>query len=325
MPTGKQLVNLLKGIAYKQNKAVETVANEIVEYEKGKGHTELADQVMMLCNQIIGKSQPQLRSLPVDQDSRRNLVELMPCDISLENVIISMQNRDKLERFFTEYSNRDLLIPYDIRPMRKLLFCGYTGCGKTTLAKAVTAKLGYEMLYVNLSAVITSYLGKTSTNIHSTFQTAGQQPCVLFLDEFDALARDRMGEGQEVQEMKRVVNTLLQILDNFDNETVVIAATNLECTIDKAIFRRFDEVFYFEKPNKDEIKNTIHLKMHEYPFDLEILSLLDKLDGFTYADIEQICQLCLKHCIINKIDTVSKEIFEYAVKNQRTRVMDAAV
>jgi len=319
MPTGKQIITLLKGIAYKQYKAVNSVATEMAEYENEKGHTELAAQIKSLCNIITEKNLQSFKALPVDNDSRRNLMELKKYNIPLNKVIVSDANMQKLNKFFIEYNNRDLFIPYDIRANHRLLFCGESGCGKTTLAKAIATELSYEMLYVDLSAVITSYLGKTSNNLCRLFETAGEQPCVLFLDEFDALARSRNEKGQDVQEMKRVVNTLLQILDNFDNETIIIAATNLEDTIDKAIFRRFDDVLYFKKPENKDIKNTIYLKMQDYKFDLEVLSELDKLTGLTYADIEQICHTSLKHCIINKIPAVTKDIFTMAIESQKSR------
>ena len=133
-------------------------------------------------------------------------------------------------------------------PTNRILLCGPPGCGKTLTANAIASEIGIPVAYVKLDGLISSYLGQTGTNIRKIFDYVKNKRIVLFLDEFDAIAKKR-DDANELGEMKRVVMTLLQNMDAMPANVFLIAATNHHHLLDSALWRRFDISLFLELPN----------------------------------------------------------------------------
>ncbi|MFZ5721569.1 MAG: AAA family ATPase [Pseudomonadota bacterium] len=153
------------------------------------------------------------------------------------------------------------------------------GCGKTLCAEVFAAELGLPLYVVKIDRLISSYLGETAANIRKIIEFARKQPCVLFLDEFDALARSR-DDTSEHNELRRVVNSLLLFIDRIRPEGFMIAATNLDQSLDPAIWRRFDEVIWFDKPDRQMIERFLKLKFKNVALDFDPLAQSAKLEGY---------------------------------------------
>src|SRR5262249_22189978 len=136
--------------------------------------------------------------------------------------------------------------------------------------------------------VISSFLGETATNLRRAFEMANAQACVLFLDEFDALARART-DTSEHNELRRVVNSLLMLIDRYRGRGFLIAASNLEESLDLAVWRRFDDVILFHLPSVQEIRKLIELKTRNFKADFLIEKKASRLRGWSYADVERVC------------------------------------
>ncbi len=165
----------------------------------------------------------------------------------LTDLVLDEATRKTLERIVDENRKADLLKTYGSRPANRILFCGPPGCGKTVSAEAIAAELYLPLALVRFDAVVSSYLGETAANLRKVFDFARSRPMVVLFDEFDAIGKDR-ASLEEHGEIKRVVNSFLQILDGFRSDTVAIAATNHQGLLDPALWRRFDEIVFFDMP-----------------------------------------------------------------------------
>jgi SpoVK/Ycf46/Vps4 family AAA+-type ATPase len=173
-------------------------------------------------------------------------------------------------------------------------------------------------MIVRLDAVISSYLGETASNLKAIFEAVERTPCVLFFDEFDALARTRT-DANEHNEIRRVVNSLLMMIERFTGRGFIIAATNLEASLDQALWRRFDEVIYFEPPTVARIRTMLRLKTKNFTASFDIEARAEDLTGYSYAEIEAIILSSIKMAIINRRKRINEVDFNKALKNQIRR------
>jgi ATPase family associated with various cellular activities (AAA) len=179
------------------------------------------------------------RSLPVDTDSRFPLVEQVKLQHLQEPALHLLQAQwDVVNEFVSVAKSHTTLGSADSGGALSFLMYGPPGTGKSRLARHIAAELGLDLYVARLDGLISSFLGSTAKNIRALFDFAAKTPCVLFLDEFDAIAKLR-SDAQELGELKRVVNSFLQNLDTLGRQSIVLAATNHEALLDAAVWRRF--------------------------------------------------------------------------------------
>jgi AAA+ superfamily predicted ATPase len=192
--------------------------------------------------------------------SANGLLSVPPELSSLDDMVLAQSIRDRLDRVIMEYGQRDVLLVHRLRPARKLLFTGPPGVGKTMAAGALARAVDLPMFRVELHGVIASHLGETAGKLAKVFEHVSMMPAVYLFDEFDALGADRSAhnDGSSASsEMRRVVNSLLQFIEDDRSESVIVAATNHAGALDRAIFRRFDEVIGFAQPSKTELSELV--------------------------------------------------------------------
>jgi SpoVK/Ycf46/Vps4 family AAA+-type ATPase len=208
-------------------------------------------------------------------------------------MVLSDAIESKFAQIEKEYAARERLQNVGLPYLQRILLYGPPGCGKSLGAERLAKNLGLPLLKVQLSQLIDSYLGNTAKNIKTVFEIANKNPSVLFLDECDALMWSRSSDsGENVREMKRTVNTLLQALDEFESQdAMIVAATNLESSLDFAIWRRFDETIFMPKPNAAEIEKMLS-KLLDKNHGWE--AWLPKLNGYSHAEIVKVCQKARK-------------------------------
>lgn len=250
-------------------------------------------------------------AIPVDTESRTTLADVIyPSENNIE-VILSSSNADKLDSFILSYMNADKLNNLGIGVSNTLLLYGPPGCGKTKCAYLIAKKLNLPLVIARLDSLISSYLGTTAKNIRNLFEFAQKIPCVLFLDEFDAIAKAR-DDNNEMGELKRVVNSLLQNVDAMSSDSLLLAATNHQQLLDSAVWRRFDYKLEIELPDKEAISKMIDLftcgveKFNEKDH-LELSTLFEGLNG---AEIEEIITKSLRNSIIRDYHFSKNNVFE---------------
>jgi SpoVK/Ycf46/Vps4 family AAA+-type ATPase len=171
---------------------------------------------------------------------------------------------------------------------------------------------------VKLDRLISSYLGETAGNIRKIFEFARKQPCILFFDEFDALARSR-DDSSEHNELRRVVNSLLLFIDHIQPKGFLIAATNLDRSLDPAVWRRFDEVVWFDKPDRSMIGRFLRLKFKNIAVAFDPMRHATALEGYSYAEIERVCTQAVKSMIIDRRKQVQERDFNRALDDEARR------
>ena len=188
--------------------------------------------------------------------SASGLLSAAPELADLGDMVLAPSVRELLDRVLLEYAQREVLMVHSLRPARKLLFTGLPGVGKTMAAGAIARAIELPLFRVELHAVIDSHLGETSKNLGKIFEHVRTMPAVYLFDEFDALGSDRSStsDGSSAgAEMRRIVNTLLQLIEDDRSTSLLIAATNHPQSLDPAIFRRFDEMVAFPPLGRVEL------------------------------------------------------------------------
>jgi len=250
-------------------------------------------------------------AVPIDTESRTALADIVfPADNNIE-LILSKNNAEKLNAFILSYQNADKLNSLGLGVSNTLLLYGPPGCGKTKCAYLIAKELKLPLVIARLDSLISSYLGTTSKNIRILFEFAQKMPCVLFLDEFDAIAKAR-DDSNELGELKRVVNSLLQNVDAMSGDSLLLAATNHERLLDTAVWRRFDYKLEIELPDLDAIIKMIALFTNE----AYEISHKDKKEiataflGLSGADIEEIVTKALRNAVIYNKQFSVRNVFE---------------
>ena len=259
-----------------------------------------------------------LQALSADREKRSQLVEFFWPKKNRHEIVLSRENADLLSETIQEFRQSAQLKAHGLTPRSKLLFCGPPGCGKTICAEIFASELGLPVLLVRLDVLVSSYLGETASNLRRVFDYAAEQPCVLFFDEFDAVARTRNDETEH-SELRRVVNALLQLIERQPITGFVIAATNHEAKLDPAIWRRFDEVVLFSPPDNIEIKALVRMKMRNFPKEFSIDFVSKQMEGFTHAEIERVCINSIRRAILSKAKVVNLANIESCLNIERHR------
>lgn len=189
--------------------------------------------------------------------------------VSLKDIFLDEANRQKFEQLIKEHLYMEELSHYGLPVNNKILLQGCSGCGKTMTAKAIANALGKNILILNLSNIVCSRIGETSQNIKQVFDKAGREKAVLFLDEFDQIGKARGSDDKDVGEMRRLVNTLIQLIDYFPEKALLLCATNHPEIIDTALLRRFQLRINFEMPVQRVLDEYYNNLLSRFPTELQ--------------------------------------------------------
>ncbi|WP_040536920.1 AAA family ATPase [Schleiferilactobacillus shenzhenensis] len=252
-----ELLKIIAGGLTGKPQQVKNYARRIAQEYVENGESRIADKITRLLTESDTQTATldALTAKPFDQETRLATVDVTVPQESNERLFFDDLTEMRIGEFIKAYQMRNALMKKGIEANSRLLLYGPPGTGKTSLARYVSVQTGLPLVTARLDALVSSLLGDTAKNIRRVFEYAGQQPCVLFLDEFDAIAKVR-DDKNELGELKRVVNSLIQNIDGFDNSSILIAATNHAQLLDNAIWRRFDTTLALSLPN-DQIREEL--------------------------------------------------------------------
>lgn len=320
------VVKLIEAHSSGNEDAFKTAVSTLADDEEKKGNATTA--ILLRNAYVYGKKRSTINDsplsemsfstqsaipMPKDKDSTLDLLEILTPKITLSDVALPEKTLLALKQIVAEQKSVEQLTERGVVPANRLLFCGPPGCGKTLSANALAGELQIPVAYVKLDGLVSSYLGQTGTNIRKIFDFVKNKQIMLFLDEFDAIAKKR-DDSNELGELKRVVTTLLQNMDAMPSNVFLIAATNHHHLLDPAIWRRFNSSILLELPNLEQrtqmIQKFCSEKLSGYNMDLKTLTILS--DGMSGAEIQSFMLSLAKFCVLRNIEgSISqKEIAE---------------
>ena len=269
---------------------------------------EKADKLNVVQDVDYNKSYKKNIPIPRDNEKGFPLLELKEFELNWGDLIVNEDIMSHLHSIEKGFWNKEILSSYGIKPKQKILFYGVPGTGKTLTAKILSNVLGFPLVYVRFDAIVSSYLGETATNLKKIFEFIEKGQWVVLLDEFDVVGKQR-DDQYEHGEIKRVVNNFMQLLDNFNGESLIIAATNHEQLLDPGLWRRFDDIIHFELPDENEreelfqfyFKSTKKVK-------LDNAKLAKMSNGLSAADISQVVSESIRQMIIENKTDISDEL-----------------
>ena len=240
----------------------------------------------------------------------------------IDKLVLTRDQEDKIEKIVQAIGHREYLRDIGLCEIGKMLFIGLPGTGKTSVARALSEKLNSPLVEVRLSMITSQYLGETSKNIDKVFELAKKlSPCILFIDEFDFIAKTRVSD--EHAAVKRAVNTLLKAIDEIsliDDGVLLIAATNHPNLLDRAAWRRFDEIVDFPLPDARMRKNILDIILSKVDGDFDSQEIALLADGFTGSDLRMVVREAVLHALTEDRMTITQSDLTDAVDEFSNRV-----
>lgn len=308
------LKRIVRAIAEGSQSDLERLAHTVVESERQVGHAKLADQLAAILARPRPKKPPAnenrkaLAELPTSRRHGESLVTLIPREQLEHHMVLPEGIEARFARIEKEYAARERLGAYGLRPRKTILLYGPPGCGKSLGAKRLAWNVGLPLLKVRFDALISSFFGESAANLRSVFESANERPCVLLLDECDFIARSRT-TSKDIGEASRIVNSLLTLMEEYDAPGLLVATTNIEDSLDSALFRRFDEVFLVPPPGDAEIENILKLTLSAVKVaeKLDWRPIVHSLGGSSAAMVVKAAQDAAKAAVLSgqKIVTAS--------------------
>ena len=325
MNTGTILRKLFASYASGDHEEFLRIAEEIIEDEERKNNKSLAKELRKLVynggasKSYVNRYKKSLK-IPHDRERGLPLLEIKEFKWDWSDIILDDNNRNTLEKIILENKKKQILKSHDLRAAQKILLFGPPGCGKTLAAEVLSSILMYPMIYIRFDGVVSSYLGETSSNLRKIFDFIDTGEWVVFFDEFDIIGKKR-DSPFEHGEMKRVVNNLLQMIDNYTGDSIIVAATNHQHLLDSALWRRFDEIVYLGIPDKEGILAVFRKCLRSVKTSkIDYEALTKGVKGMSPSDIEAICFSVMKKRSLSGRKTVSGKELELAIGDYKKRL-----
>ena len=324
MATADQLKALIRSHADGDEERFFSIAMQVAAHAARTGHNKLAQELRDLVDAAKARStkatQSRVRAIPVVQP-RGELADLLSVaypKTRLADMALGDRTRTKLERILREQRSRDRLLTHSLDPQRKLLLVGPPGTGKTLSARALAGELGLPLFAIQLHSLITKFMGETAAKLRLIFDAVKQTRALYLFDEFDALGSDRAA-GNDVGEMRRILNSFLVLLEQDDSASLLVAATNHPSMLDRALFRRFDTIVEYGLPTPQEVMQVLRSRLPILNTEsVDWSCAVEAAQGLSHAEVAQACDLTAKDVILDGGSEVTTNHLVQALEDRRS-------
>lgn len=307
MASADHIKALLKSHLDGDDKRFYSVAMQLAAHEAKLGHGKLAEELRVLVDkakQRQGTSQP----VPIGKP-RGELAELLSVSYPkarLSDMVLEVALEQQIQRIIREQRHAARLLEHGLSPRRKLLLMGPPGNGKTMTGSVLAGELGLPLFQVRLDGLITKYMGETAAKLRQVFDATSQTRGVYFFDEFDAIGSQR-GLANDVGEVRRILNSFLQMIEQDQSHSLIVAATNHPEILDRALFRRFDDLLHYGLPDMSHVAMVLESRLGRVAAKkVSWERLADASAGLSYAEIVRAADETLKDALIEESNSVSE-------------------
>lgn len=317
------LINLVKAWNMNDGNFFIKTVEAIISEERARQHTILAER---LESSLRANGQRKINGLNRIDDRINNYIYEVTPQKTIDDLILPEVVKKACGEVIEEHSRKDLLRSYNMEPRNRILLIGPPGNGKTSLAEALADSMMMQLFVVRYEGVIGSYLGETGTRLRQLFDHVKTRQCVLFFDEFDTLGKER-GDLHETGEIKRVVSTLLLQIDDLPSHVVVIAATNHQELLDRAVWRRFQLRLTLPPPQVKHVKQWFvsFEKELQKPLGYSYDHLADRLKGINFSELQEFCNDIRRQYILNLPEENIKKIVGSCLQQWAERMKTSAI
>ncbi len=324
MASADQIKALIRSHADGDDARFYAVALQVAAQAARTGHSRFAQELKDLIDRAKARAAeptlPRAKTVPLVQP-RGDLAGVLAASYPqtrLRDLVVAPNVRDRLERVVVEQRQREELRAHGLAPIKRLLLVGPPGTGKTLTAGALAGELALALFAIQLDGIITKFMGETAAKLRLVFEAMAQTRAVYLFDEFDALGGDRAA-GNDVGEIRRVLNSFLVMLEQDQSESVVVAATNHPALLDRALFRRFDAVIEYTLPTAEDIEAVARARLAMLDTsDVAWASVREAGATLSHADVTRACEDAAKSAILSMRLAVTTADVVTALRNRRT-------
>lgn len=321
MTASKHLIALLRSHIDGNNEQFLSVAMQVAAHEARQGHGNLAKQLRDLVDEARTlKASRASRPVPFAQPKGdlAALISASYSDTRLSSMVLPTPLEDRLKRIVTEQRQHHRLVEHGLQARRKILLIGPPGSGKTMTAAALASELTLPLFTVVFDSLITRFMGETAAKLRLVFDAMLQTRGVYFFDEFDAIGA-RRAERNDVGEIRRVLNSFLQFLENDDSESLIIAATNHPELLDPALFRRFDDVIHYDFPDTSVAEGILKTRLSGFDTKgMRWTDVVKETSGLSQAEISRAADEAAKRAILADRTRVTRADLLGAIAERKT-------
>ena len=296
MATAEQIKSLIRSHLSDDDERFYTLALQLAAHEARQGHGALAHDI----REIVNKSRRTRGSNKLLKFPQvlSGMVLSEKSDTPFATMVLPEALIGRIQRIIHEYRQQAKLKKHGLSNRRKILLSGPPGTGKTLTARVLAHELRLPLHTIQVDKLVTKFMGETSAKLRQIFNLIRDEPGVYLFDEFDAIGGDR-SLNNDVGEMRRVLNALLQFIEQDVSDSMIIGATNNPALLDRALFRRFDDVLHYEVPDEEGRLRLIENVLGSFKWRMGWKSILKESAGLSHAEINHACRDAIKETILN--------------------------
>jgi len=316
MATAEQIKSLIRSHLAENAEQFFTSALQIAAHEARQGHAALAQDIKEMVDRAR-KKQPATKIIPFPQDLSGLIFSESP-EQPQSSLVVNEQLKNRIERIILEFRQQNKLKKHGMSHRRKILLSGAPGTGKTMTARVLASALKQSLHIIQMDRLVTKFMGETGAKLRQIFDRIRAMPGVYLFDEFDAIGGER-DLGNDVGEMRRVLNAFLQFIENDASDNLIIAATNNPKLLDRALFRRFDDVLHYDLPDQEERKRLIAnllgtFRSDQFPLD----KAAEDGKGLSHSEIDHACRDAIKLAILGNKDFATYATLKNLLKERHS-------